>query len=164
MSKPKPTPRTTKAAKPIPDGLHTVTPYLIVRGAASALEFYRKALDAQELNRFDMGDGKIGHAELKIGDSVVMLADEQPEMGYKSPQSYGGTPVSLCLYVEDCDARLQQAVAAGAKVTRAVADQFYGDRTGTVVDPFGHMWTIATHKEDLTPEEIAKRAAETKGE
>jgi PhnB protein len=111
----------------------------------------------------DMGGGKVGHAEMRIGDSIVMLADEHPEMGYKSPQAYGGTPVSLVLYVEDVDALVQQAVDAGAKVTRPVQDQFYGDRSGTVVDPFGHVWTIATHKEDLTPEEIGKRAAAQHG-
>ena len=162
MAKSKATPK-TKTASAIPAGYHTLTPYLIVRGGANALEFYKQALGAEELYRLDAGEGKIGHAELKIGDSIVMLADEHPEMGFKSPQSYGGTPVSLLVYVENCDASLQQAVAAGAKVTRPLADQFYGDRSGTVVDPFGHMWTIATHKEDLTPEEIQKRAAELHG-
>jgi len=162
MAKSKATPK-TNAAKPVPAGYHTLTPYLIVRGGANALEFYKKAFGAEELYRLDMGGGKLGHAEMKIGDSIVMLADEQPEMGFKSPQSYGGTPVSLLVYVENCDASLQQAVSAGAKVTRPLADQFYGDRSGTVVDPFGHMWTLATHKEDLTPEELQKRAAELHG-
>jgi PhnB protein len=152
-----------KKVKPIPDGFHSVTPYLIVRGGAKALEFYAKALGAQEIMRIDMGGGTLGHAEMKIGDSIVMLADEHPDMGYKAPQSYGGTPVSICLYVEDVDARVKQAEDAGAKVVRPVQDQFYGDRSGTVVDPFGHVWTIATHKEDLTPEEISKRAAEMHG-
>jgi len=162
MAKSKATPK-AQTVKPVPEGYHTLTPYLIVRGGANALEFYKKALGAEELYRFDAGAGKVGHAEMKIGDSIVMLADEHPEMGFKSPQSYGGTPVSLLLYVENCDAALQQAVAAGAKITRPLADQFYGDRSATVVDPFGHMWTIATHKEDLTPEELQKRAAEMHG-
>jgi PhnB protein len=162
MAKSKPAPA-PKKVKPIPDGYHVITPYLIVRGGVAALEFYQRALGATELCRMDMGGGKVGHAEMRIGDSIVMLADEHPEMGYKSPQAYGGTPVSLVLYVEDVDALVQQAVDAGAKVTRPVQDQFYGDRSGTVVDPFGHVWTIATHKEDLTPEEIGKRAAAQHG-
>ena len=152
-----------KNVKPIPDGYHSVTPYLIVRGGAKALELYARALGAKELMRVEAGGGILGHAEMKIGDSIVMLADEHPGMGYKAPQSYGGTPVSICLYVEDVDASVQQAVDAGAKLVRPVQDQFYGDRSGTLVDPFGHVWTIATHKEDLTPEEIAKRAAEAHG-
>jgi PhnB protein len=165
MSPSKPSPskpkakRATKAVKPIPDGSRAITPYLIVRGGTAALAFYKKAFGAEETLRLDMG-GKIGHAEMKLGDSTVMLADEHPEMGYKSPQAYGGTPVSLLFYVEDVDARVKQAVTAGAKLLRPVQDQFYGDRTGTVVDPFGHVWTIATHVEDVTPEETAKRAAE----
>jgi PhnB protein len=162
MAKSKPVPP-AKKVKPIPDGLHAVTPYLIVRGAAKALEFYAKAFGARELTRFDMGGGTLGHAEMKICDSVVMLADEHPDMGYKAPQSYGGTPVSMCLYVEDVDARVKQAVDAGAKIVRPVQDQFYGDRSGTLVDPFGHVWTIATHTEDLTEEEISKRAAAAHG-
>ena len=152
-----------KKVKPIPEGYHSITPYLIVRGAAKALDFYTKAFGAHELMRFEMEGGLLGHAEMKIGDSIVMLADESPQMGYKSPQSYGGTPVSLCLYVEDVDARVNQAVGAGAKVMRPVQDQFYGDRSGTVVDPFGHVWTLATHKEDLTMEEMKKRAAAAHG-
>jgi PhnB protein len=162
MTKPKPTDG-PKQVKPIPEGYHSITPYVIVRGGANALDFYKRAFGAEEIYRLDMGGGKLGHAEMRIGDSVVMLADEHPEMGYKSPQAYGGTPVSLCVYVEDCDARVQQAVAAGAKIIRPLQDQFYGDRSGTVVDPFGHVWTIATHKEDLSPEEIGKRAAELHG-
>ena len=148
------------AVKPIPEGYHTVTPYLIVHDAAKALDFYKKALGARELFRMAMPNGRVGHAEIQVGDSRVMLADEFPEMGAKSAKAYGGTPVGLCLYVEDVDARFRQAVAAGATVERPVQDQFYGDRSGTLVDPFGHKWTIATHKEDLTPEEIGRRHEE----
>lgn len=144
--------------KAIPEGYHSITPYLICKGAAQALDFYKKAFGAEELMRFDMG-GVIGHAEMRIGDSIVMLADEHPQMGHKSPQSYGGTPVSLVLYVEDVDARAKQAIAAGVKVLRPVEDQFYGDRAGTFADPFGHVWTITTHKEDVSPEEMERRVA-----
>jgi PhnB protein len=147
-------------AKPIPDGYHSVTPYLIVSGAAQALEFYQKAFGAKERMRMAGPDGKVMHAEIEIGDSVVMLADEFPAMGAKSPQSIGGSPVGICLYVADVDAVFKQALAAGAKEERPVKDQFYGDRSGTLRDPFGHQWTIATHKEDLTPEEIGRRAQE----
>ena len=145
------------SAKPIPDGYHTATPYLVVQNAASAIEFYKKAFGAEELMRLASPDGKIGHAEIKIGDSPIMLADEYPEMGYRGPRALGGSPVSIMLYVEDVDARFNQAVAAGAKVVRPVMDQFYGDRSGNIEDPFGHVWTIATHKEDVSPEEIEKR-------
>jgi len=148
------------AVKPIPDGYHTATPYLIIKDAGRALDFYKKALGAEELFRMAGPGGKIGHAEIKIGNSILMLADEHPEMGYKGPQSYGGTPISIMLYVEDVDAQFQKAVAAGAKVKRPLKDQFYGDRSGTIADPFGHEWTIATHKEDLPMEEIERRAAE----
>ncbi len=148
--------------KPIPEGYHAVTPYLIVRGGAQALEFYKQAFGAEETYRVDMGGG-IGHAEMRIGDSMIMLADEHPQMGYKSPQSYGGSPVSIVLYVEDVDAQAKKAVAAGAKVLREVKDQFYGDRSGTFADPFGHVWTIATHKEDVSPEEVSRRAAAMHG-
>lgn len=158
----KKTARPAKKVKSIPDGYHSVTPYLIVRGGARALAFYVKALGAKELMRLDMGGGKLGHAEIRIGDSVVMLADEFPEMNCKSPQAFGGTPVSLMVYVEDVDARVKQAVAAGAKLIRPVQDQFYGDRSGVLLDPFGHQWTLATHKEDLTPEQISKRMAAMK--
>jgi PhnB protein len=146
-------------ARPIPQGYHTVTPYLIVQGAARAIAFYKQALGAAELLRMDGPGGSILHAEIKIGDSPVMLADETPDMGFKGPQSLGGTPVSLLVYVEDVDARVAQAVAAGATLLRPVQDQFYGDRSGTLVDPFGHTWTIATHKEDLSPDEINRRFA-----
>lgn len=146
------------AVKPIPEGYHSVTPYLIIRGAAEAIDFYVKALGATEVMRLDHG-GKIGHAEIKIGDSHIMLADEHPEMGARSPQSLGGTPVGICLYVPNVDALFNQAVAAGATVERPVQDQFYGDRSGTIIDPFGHKWTIATHIEDLTPEQISQRMA-----
>lgn len=150
-----------KQAKPIPDGYHAVTPYLIIKGAAEALDFYEKAFSATEKMRMpDPNSSLIGHAEIQIGDSTVMLADEYPDMGFRSPKSLGGTPVSILLYVNDVDAVAKQALAAGAKELRPVKDQFYGDRSGTFEDPFGHVWTIATHKEDLTPEEIGKRAAE----
>ena len=147
------------AVKPIPEGYHSVTLYLCVKGAAQAIEFYKKALSATERMRIAHPDGRVGHAEVQIGDSVIMLSDEFPEMGGRSPQSFGGSPVSIHLYVEDADAMLNQAVAAGAKVKRPVADQFYGDRLGGIEDPFGHTWWISTHKEDLSPQEIEKRAA-----
>ncbi len=145
------------AVKPIPDGYHAITPYLIIQGAAKALDFYKKAFGAIEVMRMDGGNGQIMHAEIRIGDSMVMLADEFPDMGYKGPQAYGGTPVSLMIYVQDVDARFNQAVAAGAKVIKPLQDQFYGDRSGTVTDPFGHMWTIASHKEDVPPDEMNRR-------
>ncbi|HSD19408.1 MAG TPA: VOC family protein [Anaeromyxobacter sp.] len=149
--------------KPIPDGYHSVTPYLIVKDAPRALEFYKAAFGATELMRMTQPDGRVGHAEVRIGDSPVMLADEFPEIGAKSPQTIGGTAVSLMIYVPDVDAVVGQAVAAGAKLTRPVADQFYGDRIGGVTDPFGHAWFIATHKEDVPPEELARRAAAQHG-
>ena len=149
----------TSKTKPIPEGYHTATPYLIIKGAASAIEFYKKAFGATELMRMADPSGRIGHAEIRIGNSPIMLSDEAPEMGYRSPQSLGGSPVGILLYVEDVDAVFSQAVAAGAKVERPVADQFYGDRSGGVTDPFGHVWYIATHKEDVSPEEMHKRAA-----
>src|SRR5262249_15899621 len=146
------------AVKPIPDGYHTVTPYLIVNDAARAIEFYKKAFGARELMRFADPSGKVGHAEIQIGDSPLMLADEFPGMGFRGPQSLGGSPVSILLYVENVDALADRAVAAGAKVLRPVKDQFYGDRSGPFEDPFGHVWTIATHKEDLSLEELHKRS------
>ena len=145
--------------QPIPTGYHAVTPYLIVHDAAKALEFYKKAFGAVELMRFPGPGGKIMHAEVKIGDSPVMLADEMPDGGYVGPKTLGGAGVSMMLYVEDVDSRFKQAVAAGATVKREVEDQFYGDRLGTIVDPFGHVWSISTHKEDLTMDEIQKRMA-----
>ena len=143
--------------KPIPDGYHTVTPYLIIQGAAKAIEFYKQALGATELLRLEGPGGTIGHAEIKIGDSPVMLADEHPQMGHRGPQALGGTPVSLAVYVPNVDELFAQAIAAGGKPLRPVADQFYGDRAGTLVDPFGHVWTLATHVEDVPPDEINRR-------
>ena len=143
----------------IPTGYAGVTPYLIIRDAARALEFYKKAFGAAELMRFPAPGGKIGHAEIKIGDGIVMLADESPEMGHKSPQALGGTAITLMFYVPDVDAQFAKAVAAGGTVKQALKDQFYGDRSGTITDPFGHIWTIATHKEDVSPEEMQRRMA-----
>lgn len=144
---------------PIPEGYHSVTPYIVVNEGARAIEFYKQAFGATELFRMDGPDGKVNHAEIKIGDSNVMLADEHPEIGARSPRSLGGSPVSLMLYVEDVDAVVGRAVEAGATLKRPVADQFYGDRTGSVEDPFGHFWYVATHVEDVPPEELEKRAA-----
>ena len=147
------------SVKPIPDGYHSVTPYLTVRGAAQAIEFYKAVLGATEVMRFDLPGGGVAHAELQIGDSKVMFGDENPDFGNKSPQTLGGTPSGLCVYVEDCDALFARAVAAGASVMKPLADQFYGDRSGTVIDPFGHAWTFATHKEDVTMDEMKARMA-----
>jgi PhnB protein len=144
---------------PVPAGYHTVTPYLIISGAARAIEYYKRAFGATEIMRHGGPDGRIGHAEVKIGDSRIMLADEFPEMGVKSASSIGGTPVGLCIYVPNVDAVFAQAVEAGGKVERPLQDQFYGDRSGTLVDPFGHKWTIATHIEDVPPQELEKRMA-----
>ena len=147
------------AVKPIPDGYHTATPYLIIEGAADAIEFYKQAFGAVELFRMPGPDGKIGHAEIKIGDSPIMLADAYPDMGYKGPKSLGGSPVSLMIYVEDVDTVFKRAVDAGATVKEVVSDKFYGDRMGTLIDPFGHVWHVATHKEDVSLAEMEKRAA-----
>lgn len=143
----------------LPAGYHTATPYLIVSDAARAIEFYKQAFGATEVLRLALPGGKVGHAEIQIGDSRIMLADEFPEMDARSPATIGGTPVTMLLYFPDCDAVFARALSAGARVLRPVEDQFYGDRAGTVADPFGHKWTIATHTEDLLPEEIQKRAA-----
>jgi PhnB protein len=143
--------------KPIPEGYHTVTPYLAVDGAADAIEFYKKAFGAKETVRMDGPDGSIAHAEIKIGDSLVMLSDPFPQSTVKSPKALGGTSASVFLYVEDVDEVVKQAVDAGATVTMEVQDQFWGDRFGSISDPFGHTWSVATHVEDLTPEEIAER-------
>jgi len=150
------------AVKPIPEGYHTLTPYLIVKGAAKALDFYAKALGATELYRMADPSGKVGHAEMRIGDSHLMLADEFPEMGALGPQVNGGHSVSFLVYVPDVDAAFARAVAAGGKAVRPVEDQFYGDRSGTLVDPFGHQWTLATHVEDVSPEEMERRSREKK--
>ena len=148
------------AVRPIPDGYHTATIYLIVKGAAKALDFYKQAFGATELVRMEMPGGVIGHAEIKIGDSPIMLADEFPQMGAISPTTLGGTATGICLYVTDSDALFHRAVAAGATVSRPLQNQFYGDRTGTVIDPFGHVWTLATHVEDVSAEEMQRRMAE----
>ena len=145
--------------KPIPDEYPRVTPYLIVDGASAAIDFYRSVLGATERVRMPGPDGTIGHAELNIGDSVVMLADEQPAMGIRGPKTIGGSPVTLHVYVEDADAAFERAIAAGATELRPIENQFYGDRSGQFEDPFGHRWNVATHVEDVPPDEMAKRAA-----
>lgn len=145
--------------EPIPAGYHSVTPYLMVRDAARAMAFYRDAFGATEVMRFDGPDGRIAHAEVKIGDSHVMLADEVPDRGFVGPQTLGGAGVSLMLYVNDVDATFAKALAAGATERRPVADQFYGDRMGTLVDPYGHVWSIGTHREDVSVEEMQRRMA-----
>ena len=149
----------TRSTKPIPQGFHTVTPALVVQNAAKAIEFYKKALGAQERMRFTTPDGKISHAELQIGDSVIFLSDEMPNMGSKSPQSLGGaSTATLFLYVEDVDKEFKRAVDAGGKVTMPVSDMFWGDRFGSFVDPFGHTWGLSTHTQDLSQKEIEERA------
>ena len=145
--------------KPIPDGYPQITPYLYVDGASAAIEFYRTVFGATERMRMDAPGGKIGHAELEIGDSLIMLSDEYPDMGARAPKTIGGTPVMLNVYVEDVDAVFARAIDAGATARRPVQDQFYGDRTGQFEDPFGHQWNVATHVEDVPPDEMAKRAA-----
>ncbi|MDQ4132818.1 MAG: VOC family protein [Actinomycetota bacterium] len=146
--------------KSIPDGYPQVTPYLAVDGAAEAIEFYTNVFGAKERMRMDAPEGKIGHSELQFGNSVLMLSDAFEEMGVRSPQTIGGSPVTLSVYVEDVDDVFERAVAAGAKPLRPVEDQFYGDRTGQFEDPFGHRWNVATHVEDVPPEEMAERAAQ----
>ena len=145
------------AVQRIPEGYSSVTPYLIVSGAARAIDYYKMAFGATELMRFGGPDGKIAHAELQIGDSRIMLADESPEMGHKSPSTLGGTPAGLMLYVDDVDDTFTRAVTAGGSSVKAVANQFYGDRSGMLTDPFGHQWTIATHVEDVEPDEMQRR-------
>jgi PhnB protein len=150
--------RKIMGVKPIPEGYHTATPYLAVDDAAEALEYYKKAFGAKERGRMEGPDGKIGHAEIQIGDSLVMLSDPFPQAATRTPKELGGTTASVFLYVDDVDAFVQKAVGAGATVTTEVADQFWGDRFGTITDPFGHLWSIATHVEDVAPEEMAERA------
>ncbi len=146
------------AVKPIPDGYHNVTAYLVTRDAARAIAFYGQAFGAVEVMRIAAPDGKIGHAEIRIGDSPIMLSDEFPEMNAQSPLVLGGSPVSMLLYVADVDKTLAQAIAAGATLLRPVEDKFYGDRSGSVTDPFGHIWHLATHTEDVPPDEVRRRA------
>ena len=149
--------------RPIPEGYHSVTPYLVVKGAAKAIDFYKKVFGAREKFRMDGPGGTVAHAEIEIGDSVIMLADENPQHGALSPATVGGTPVSIMLYVEDVDRVAEKLTAAGAKVRRPVQDMFYGDRSGGFEDPFGHHWHVSTHIEDVTPEEIERRMAKMKG-
>ncbi len=143
--------------KAVPDGYHSATPYLVVDGATRAIDFYKRAFGAKELMRIPAPGHRVGHAEIKIGDSVIMLADEHPDIHARGPQHYGGSPVSILLYVEDVDTLFKQAIAAGGTETRPVADQFYGDRSGSLKDPFGHSWHLSTHKEDVSPEELHRR-------
>jgi PhnB protein len=147
----------TETIKPIPEGYHSVTPSLVVKDASRAIDWYSKALGAQELYRMPGPDGRLMHAEIRIGDSIIMMTDEMPEMGGKGPQTLGGTPVSLMIYCEDCDALFNRAVSAGASVRMPLEDSFWGDRWGMVTDPFGHIWAIATRKKNLSVEEM-KRA------
>jgi PhnB protein len=147
------------AVKPKPEGYHTATPYLVIKDAARAIEFYKRAFGATEIVRMADPGGRIMHAEIRIGDSPIMIGEEMPERGARSPESLGGSPVSIFLYVDDVDALSTQAVSAGAKVLMPVQDQFWGDRYGKLVDPFGHRWDVATHKEDVSPEEMRIRAA-----
>jgi PhnB protein len=152
------------ATKPIPEGYHTVTPYLAVDDAAQAIEYYKNAFGAKERMRMETPDGKIGHAELEIGDSMVMLSDPFPQATTRPPKELGGTSGSVFMYVEDVDAVVKQAVDTGATITMEVADQFWGDRFGSIQDPFGHSWSIATHVEDVPPEEMAERAKQAMAE
>ncbi|HEY2498498.1 MAG TPA: VOC family protein [Candidatus Angelobacter sp.] len=145
--------------RPIPEGYHNVTPYLIIQGAAAAIDFYKQVFGAVEVMRMPQPDGRIGHAELKFGDSFVMLADEFPEMQIVGPKTLGNSSVGLLLYVNDVDKTVDQAVALGARIKKPVVDQFYGDRSGTIEDPFGHNWTVAVHQEDVSPEEMQRRMA-----
>jgi len=151
------------SVKPIPDGYPRVTPYLHVDGASKAIEFYRTVFGAKERMRLAAPGGRIGHAELEIGNSMIMVADEHPDMGIRGPKSVGGTPVTVLVYVEDVDRAFERALKAGAKELRPVQNQFYGDRSGQFEDPFGHQWNVATHVEDVPPDEMAKRAAKMMG-
>jgi len=148
-----------KTVKPVPDGYHSATPYLIVDGAARAIDYYTRAFGATELMRIPAPGDRIGHAEIKIGDSVIMLADEHPEIQARGPEHYGGSPVSILLYVDDVDALFKRAIAAGGTETRPVANQFYGDRSGSLTDPFGHRWHLSTHVEDVSMGELNRRMA-----
>ena len=141
----------------IPEGYNSVTPYLVIKGAAKAIEYYKSVFDAKEVFRMDGPDGKVGHAELQIGNSRIMLADENTAMGNRSAETIGGSPVSLYIYMPDCDAVVEKATAKGAKILKPVQDQFYGDRSGFFQDPFGHLWGVATHKEDVSPQEMKER-------
>jgi PhnB protein len=149
-----------KKVKHIPPGYHVVTAYLCIDGASAAIDFYKRAFGAKERFRMDAPGGKVGHAEIQIGDSAIMLADEFPEMKFHGPKPGEGTPVNMHLYVPDVDTMMANAIAAGAKVLRAIEDKFYGDRTGSIEDPFGHVWHLATHKEDLSPAEMKRRGEE----
>ncbi len=149
--------------KPVPDGYHSLTPYLFIRGAGGAIEFYKKVFGAEELFRMSGPIGQVAHAELKIGDSIIMLADENPKIGAMSPKTAGGIAVCLHLYCEDVDRVFQKAMEAGAKQLHPVDNKFYGDRSGTLIDPFGHMWSVATHVENVSPEEMRERAAKAAG-
>jgi len=146
----------------IPEGYNTVTPYLIIKGAAKAIDYYKNVFGAKVVVRMDGPDGLVGHAELQIGDSRIMLADENPAMGHRSAETIGASPVSLYVYLPDCDKIVEKAASQGAKIMRPVADQFYGDRSGFIQDPFGHLWGIATHKEDVSPEEMNERMKKMK--
>jgi PhnB protein len=143
--------------KPIPEGYYSITPYLVIKGAAAAIDFYKEAFGAVEILRMPQPDGRVGHAELKIGNSIVMMADEYPEMQVVGPKTLGNTSVGLLLYLDDVDKAVERAVSLGATIKKPIADQFYGDRTGTIEDPFGHKWTLAVHIEDVTPEEMQRR-------
>lgn len=150
----------TKAVKAVPEDFHTVTPYMIVNGAAAAMDFYEKVFGAVEVHRQAGPDGKVRHGQIRIGDSMIMIADEFPEFpDWRGPEARGGSPMHLYLYVDDCDAMFNAALSAGASEVMPMQDQFYGDRSGGIKDPFGHTWYIATHKEDLSEDELAKRAA-----
>jgi PhnB protein len=147
----------TMAVQPVPEGYSSVTPYLIVTDAAEAIEFYKRVFAAKELMRFEAPDGRVAHAELQIGDSRIMLSDEHPQMGFRSPQSLGGSGTGIMLYVEDVDRVFARAIDAGAKTHQEIRDQFYGDRSGSLIDPFGHLWTVATHIEDVSEEDMQRR-------